>query len=215
MVLNKCKRHANQSTKSQFWRRAFIRSAFALIEGTIHFQKVSAFSYHERNTRPMHDLFQAMGHESPVSIFADTIPTNELALLLDENTEITDKGTCRVKQAFPSMARNIKFTFHMLSRIFKISDEPNYAADGWRLLREGIEIRNRITHPKAFEEFDIADAEIEIIGKGCQWFLDSMVAAMKAITQTLREMEEKTLAWLHSLPPEEIQLVMHLTSRED
>ena len=128
--LNKCGRHLDKNLKSQFWRRVWVRSIFALVEGSTHFMKVSAFSYHERNIRLLYHLFQSLGKKSPVEMFSELVPINELAVLLDETTVVTDRGECQIKQSYLPLAKNIRFTFQMLARIYRLSFKPDYGPRG-------------------------------------------------------------------------------------
>jgi len=213
--LNKCGRHLDKNLKSQFWRRVWVRSIFALVEGSTHFMKVSAFSYHERNTRVLYQLFQSLGKESPVAIFSELIPINELAVLLDEDTVVTDRGQCQIKQSYLPLAKNIRFTFQMLARIYRLSFKPDYGPRGrWDCLLEGSRIRNRITHPKAFGEIDVADEELPVLREGCQWYLDTLSAAGAEIVANLDAGERALRKWVHTLNPEELFTLLHVLNYE-
>lgn len=203
--LNKCQRHLNKNLKSQFWRRVWVRSIFALVEGGTHFMKVSAFSHHERNTRMFYHLFQSFGKESPVPMFSELIPINELAVLLDEDTVVSDRGHCQVKESFLPLEKNIRFMFHMLARIYGLSFKPDYGPKGkWACLLQGSKIRNRITHPKTFRQINVADDELPILRDGCQWYLDTLSAAGAEVMTNLKAVETSIQRWVHTLEPEEL-----------
>jgi hypothetical protein len=203
--LHKCGRHLNKNLKSQFWRRVWVRSIFALVEGGTHFMKVSAFSHHERNTRMFYHLFQSLGKGSPVPMFSELIPINELAVLLDEDTVVSEKGHCQVRESFLPLEKNIRFMFHMLARIYGLSFKPDYGPKGkWACLLKGAKIRNRITHPKTFSEIDVADEELPILRDGCQWYLDTLSAAGVEVMANLSTLEKSIQKWVHTLNPEEL-----------
>jgi hypothetical protein len=56
---------------------------------------------------------------------------------------------------------------------------------GWQKLKNAIAARNRITHPKRYEDLVLSDADIEAAKTGFFWFLDMSMYVME---QTVREL---------------------------
>ena len=61
---------------------------------------------------------------------------------------------------------------------------PEYDIDfrsaGWQALLSGLEIRNRITHPKNRQDMDVTSPEIDVIGRGVFWFLEAVISHGRA-----------------------------------
>ena len=209
--VKKSARHVERSQNSQFWRRSYVRSAFAFIEGAIHFLKADALSHHERNLRVMHMIFQAVG--KGLKDYPPLLGPGELYALLEETIEIDSHGACRPRALKLSVDRNIRFTFQMLARLYEIP-VPDYR-EGFGFLKNGSDIRNRITHPKVHNDVGITDAELKIIREACQWTIDQFSAAILEICKHLSKREKELISWVHTLDSDELALVMYLTSDEE
>ena len=209
--VKKSARHAERTQNSQFWRRSYVRSAFAFIEGAIHFLKADALSHHERNLRVMHMIFQAVG--KGLKDYPPLLGPGELYALLEETIEIDSHGACRPRALKLSVDRNIRFTFQMLARLYEIP-VPDYSKN-FVFLKNGSDIRNRITHPKVHNDVDISDAELAIIQKACQWMIDQFSAVILQVCKHLSKRERELISWVHTLDSDELGLVMLLTSPEE
>lgn len=131
-------------------RRNHIRALFAMIEGTIYILKQTV-------------LIAASSGPGPLSIA-------ELALLQEKNFFLTEKGTPRVKDQFPKTKDNLLFTKSCLEKAFGYSLDLNATPNNWKDFKEAIAIRNRITHPKGLQDFEVSKEESELAIKVGRWF---------------------------------------------
>src|SRR5215210_6831875 len=93
-ILGKDVRQCNDGViaeDSQFWRRAFVRAVFALIECLTFRMKQAAL-----------ELYQ-----SGEARFSEA----ELALLKEESYELNDKGVAYMQAKFIQLPKNLKFSF--------------------------------------------------------------------------------------------------------
>lgn len=133
----------------QFRRRSYIRAVFALVEGVTFVMKQFALSVHERG-----DI---------------TFPPAELALLREEQYDL-DKGTPRTQQKFLKLADNLRFAFKTFAEAFRSTYTLNTSVPQWQLFTGAIDLRNRITHPKAPDDLIISDDEMGKIQEVAAWY---------------------------------------------
>ena len=202
--LLECQRMHNSRPWNQFWRRTTIRTAYAMVEGLNNFLKQWAYSYHERNIRSMHHRFRVLNIPYPSPIFAQLQPEADLLLLLEKTVVLNDAGKSRFKDSFSTMEQSIRFMFFMTSRIFQTNHLPDYNQQSWNDLKQGVNVRNRLTHPKTAADLDVKEGEIEMIGRGCQWYMDAAAAAMMKAVGNVRQFDEERLAFFEGLPKEKL-----------
>jgi hypothetical protein len=53
-----------------------------------------------------------------------------------------------------------------------------FSAAGWSDLRQAVDIRNRITHPKPDQDFAISDDDLAVVGSGMSWLLATVEYVM-------------------------------------
>lgn len=64
--------------------------------------------------------------------------------------------------------------------------QVDFGDAGWQKLKNAISARNRITHPKRYEDLVLSDAEIEAAKIGFFWFLDMSMYVMEQTVHELR-----------------------------
>jgi hypothetical protein len=143
-------RKALKESDTQFNRRSYIRIVFALIEGEIHLRKQYALM--------LHDLGMLQLSEP------------EVALLREKQAGLNNKGEPECRPLFLRLPQNLKFSFRMEAKAFKKQYGLQTQGEEWESFLTGIEIRNRITHPKRFEDFEISDEELLHIEKVLEWY---------------------------------------------
>ena len=103
---------------SQFWRRTFIRSVFALIEGFTYSLKQVALEAAKR--------------------FDIELSKSEIALLLEESYEVNDKGLAETKKDYIQLPKNIKFAFNIYSRAYELNYKLKIDDSGWESFKEAL-----------------------------------------------------------------------------
>lgn len=149
------------ATDNALHRREEIRATFAAIEGI-------TWIYRE----DVRDAARAMGVLTP---FAD--------LALRERTfAVTDKGDIVEQVRFVTLPTIIRLTTKQ-ARLVAPSIELDLSQPGWSHLRHSIDVRNRVTHPKASSDFRIDDADLIAAEAGLLWLMrlvDSAAIALNA-----------------------------------
>lgn len=159
-------------------RRNFVRAVFAAIEGSLSVLK----------TQVLEEWYA--GRYTP--------SRGEAALLRDEAYDVTESGKPRAKPSFLPIQRNIRFTLAVFARAHGISLQPNCSGRGWQALRQAVETRNRITHPKASTDLSISRGEVELTTEAYTWFLDTMFAVHPQGHAEIRALLD-TAGWVRAI----------------
>ncbi|MEW7987353.1 MAG: hypothetical protein AB2805_16895 [Candidatus Thiodiazotropha sp.] len=144
--------NALESDDSQFTRRAYVRSLFALIEGSIWVLK------------------QTVLHAPVQEGKAKSLIPAEYALLSDKTYDLKSNGTPKVQTKYLKLPENLRFTFTVVQKYFQLELDIGVGTVAWDKFLEAQSIRNRITHPKTSSEFEVTDDEIALCQEVCSWF---------------------------------------------
>lgn len=157
-----------EQTPAQFARRAYIRSAFAYIEGSVWILKRACLG-----------AAASLGHR----VFS----TAEYALLSEESYELKGSGEPSVLAKHLRLPENIKFTNKALTKFFGASVSLTDSSQSWSNFLEAIKIRNRITHPKNMHDHDVSDKELETCREATHWFNEVVSKQISAIQAAARK----------------------------
>ena len=127
---------------NNFRLRTYIRTFFALVEGTSFVVKQLALTMHE--------------HEPCFS-------EGELSLLRELTYELDDRGNVRGRPRYLGTADNIKFIVKSVTKAFGLQSNILFDGEGWERFKELIDLRNRITHPKDAASLKIIESDLIII----------------------------------------------------
>lgn len=145
----------------QFWRRAYVRSLFAFIEGVVYNMKQVALENWE-NT--------GVG-----------LTNGEIVILQEKSFDIDDAGALRQIDVRLSIRRNIKFAFAILAK----SRDKQYRLDvsnaKWDAFLKILKVRDRLMHPKQDEDLLITDIEFDLATKAQGWFIDNFTECLSII----------------------------------
>lgn len=141
-----------ENKESQFFRRLYIRSVFAYIEGSIWVLKQVCLN-----------AKSADGEKRKISIA-------EYSILTEESYDLKGNGNIKTVTKNLNLLDNIKFTFKTINELFKGKIELGVGTKSWDNLITAKKIRNRITHPKSEKEMVVHDNEIELCENVCSWF---------------------------------------------
>jgi hypothetical protein len=141
-----------QSNDSQMYRRAYVRSVFAFIEGLLY-----------RMKRTAAHLGWPLGNLT----IAEMMLLDERAFDIDEKGEVVDRPL------FIKFLNNVKFSFKIYSKSVGSSFELSLGGNGWQKLREAVKVRDRLMHPKVITDLDVTDAEVEATKTAFEWFFIS------------------------------------------
>ena len=143
---------ALEKEDNQFTRRAYIRSLFAMIEGSIWVLK------------------QTVLHTPVPEGQIRTLSAAEYALLSDKTYNLKSNGQPKEQTKYLKLPDNFRFTFSVLGKFLDTSFDLGVGTVAWSNFLEAQAIRNRITHPKIPEDFEVSDDEIATCKETCSWF---------------------------------------------
>jgi hypothetical protein len=107
----------------------------------------------------------------------------QAALLHGEAADLVDDGAPRLRPAFYSAHRLVKFSFLVGAKSFGVSFDLAVDQPGWRDLGVAMGLRHRLTHATKSGDLEISDADWAIATRGISWFtqqLEGFVAAAKS-----------------------------------
>jgi hypothetical protein len=143
---------ATQSNDSQMYRRAYVRSVFAFIEGILYRMKRTAAH---------------LGWPLGKLTIAEMITIDETAF------DINNKGEVEAKPVFIRFLNNVKFSFRIYSKSVDSTFKLSLGGNGWQKLQEAVKVRDRLMHPKLTTDLDVTDAEVEATKMAFDWFFTS------------------------------------------
>ena len=150
-------RKLSDEKELMFWRRNSTRAVFAFVEGVTNFLKSSSIEYG--------------------SVFGGQLLADEIGLLTGKGEPyINERGDVAYSRPpFPKFLNDVRFAFKMFAKSLCFSQELQVGDNGWSQLRQSVEIRHRVVHPKDVAELEITDEEVETIESALEWF-DRQVA---------------------------------------
>jgi len=165
---------AIQSNDNHMYRRAYVRSVFAFIEGILH-----------RMKRTAGHLGWPLGNLSIA----------EMVMIDGTVFDINDKGEVDHKPVFIKFLNNVKFSFRVYSKSIGASFELSLGGDGWQKLRDAVKVRDRLMHPKGTADLNVTDIEVKATKMAFDWFflshtLCSHYAQKATHAKTLHTQEE-------------------------
>jgi hypothetical protein len=162
-----------KKSDTQFWRRIGCRSIFASIEALTNHLKQNA-------------LLHTTGEEE---FFTDA----ERMALSDREYTVDDQGDVRERNARIRTLPNILFAYRSFARICGQQFIVTKDNSGWQALKRAIKVRDRITHPKTANDYQVSDQDIQDANNAWNWFYENMVA----VTQPARDAAKRVLRESH------------------
>lgn len=147
---------------NQIWRRSFVRSVFAEIEGTLYGMKQLAY------------------YASENAIFTSA----EEMFLLEEDYEL-DKGKVKIRRAKITLTNNILFAFSAFARANKTTYELKVDGSEWSDFKKAIMVRDRLMHPQDEQDLTVTDQEYVIINNTLTWFRRNYEKVYKIVNEAM------------------------------
>ncbi len=165
----------SEDTENQLWRRLYIKTIFSHIEAVCFCMKQLAyFTFEEYKENRGGKLLR-----------------EEVSMLLEDSYYLDDHGDAKKGKAYLKSQWNLQFAFKMLARAIKKEDFTlGKGREGWHSYTKGVDIRNRITHPKNAKALTITDEEMEEVKKALKWFREQF-NQLVLIKYKITEVEKK------------------------
>jgi len=156
----------NGGFNSQVVRRTLARAVFAAAEGAISVLKNECL----RKAKVL------------PTIYTDA----ELAVLKEEQYGVREDGTAHTRPLSVPTLANLRFAVAMVVRHPPgLRFSLDTGGGEWRALRDALQIRHRVTHPRTIEDSTIADDDLGALIAGGFWFVgvirDLTVAVQNAV----------------------------------
>jgi hypothetical protein len=136
-----------------FWRRAYVRSVFAFIEGVTYRMKRLALEEKDKSK-------------------VDFSPA-EIALLSEQTFDLDDQGEVTYRTiAFP-LTKNVRFAFKALARVNAVGYDLQVGDAGWEALKKSLKLRERLMRPKTQDDLLISNEEVDVVLNGSIWFVQN------------------------------------------
>lgn len=155
-------RQATLKDPSEFNKRTLVRTCAALVEG---------LSYHLRQV--------TLASLKDTNLLSD----GERAILQETKHQLSEQGQVRERDNFQSTLPMLLFTLRVYAKNHGASFSPNTADNGWNCLRKAFTLRDRLMHPKSFEDLQVSDEAGAEFTAGIQWWdssVESLLAACEA-----------------------------------
>lgn len=183
---------SNNSEQAEGLRKTFMRT---LIEDVISAQELRHLNDTQSNRRhQIRVLFAAIEglvwtyRENIVSTAksSDTLTMEEELAFSEVSYLVTPQGKIVEQARFVPMLGMIRLTTRLAQRI-DADLEVRFDNSGWDALRQAVEIRNRITHPKSEADLEINDTDLATCQAGFCWLFEICISTMMAATTALKD----------------------------
>ena len=148
-----------KANPSAFAHRTLIRTHFALIEGlAFQMRQVTLASLEGRGL---------------------LIPP-EVALLKEERYYLNKKGEPESNDNFQKALPNLLFSIRCYVKNHGAAFTPDLESPGWEAMKQLVQIRNQITHPKSTADLHLTDRQLQYVVDGAAWWKSTMLAMFTA-----------------------------------
>jgi hypothetical protein len=167
-----------EENKKSFYRRQYLRAAAALVEGFISMLRQGALLSQEK------------------------FSPEELLLLQEHEPVLKDNGEASVRNHFLPIKGRIRFAFLAYAKASQAEFRLNCSRSGWQDLVRLFKIRDRLVHPKNYEELFISDDELHSTKQALDFVLNNHLAVLETIQRKIlsraripEPLIEKWMSW--------------------
>ena len=154
---DRCLQHVH-SEDSQFWRRTLFRTAFSMFEA-------------------MNCILRDKAVQAACSGDKTAFNTTRIELLSDYSYRVLKNGKLEQEP------RRLPF-LHQTAFILRSLAEESYteatffSEHGWNDFQQSVQVRHRLTHPKANTDMNITDEEIDRLNSAFKWYWRAAMTAV-------------------------------------
>ena len=131
--------------------------------------------------------------------YSEQLNDAERAVLRDVTFDLNEKGVPYERPLRPPILSSLKFAFRIFASVHKLSIVPDYRSSGWQAMKNVIELRNRLTHPKTPNDLKVTDTDLKSVDEAEIWLRDNHGSLLKAQIMELKT-ELATYSDLHITP---------------
>ncbi len=104
----------------------------------------------------------------------------ELALMVEEDHELNDKGEIITVRAKVPITKSIRLAFKVFARANFCDYELTTGDHRWDSFKRGLKIRDRLMHPKNVEDLVVTDDDFDILIDTITWFEENTKGLFQA-----------------------------------
>lgn len=146
-------------------KRNLIRTTYAAIEGI---------------------AWHLAGHVAATAKDIGQLTAAEELALTEKGYQVTRQGRVSEQTRYIPLPSLIRLAANIASRVDQ-TFRVDFNGIGWNRFLAGLEIRNRITHPKGSPDLEISEADIATTVGALHWILEVTEAALVTTVGALRE----------------------------
>jgi hypothetical protein len=133
-------------------RRSYVRAVFSLIEAVIEQHKRLLL---DLVARRIVELEQGVGEA------------------LSERTYfVRDNGTVGEREQYLQFERKLRAVYRVAGDAFGQSLSVTFGDQGWQSFRTALAVRDRLTHPKTYDDCIVDENALDAVDRGHKWFRD-------------------------------------------
>ncbi|HXG29588.1 MAG TPA: hypothetical protein VNJ47_12160 [Nevskiales bacterium] len=164
-VLNadlECALAYGRQNNTAYAQRALVRAWFALVEGlSYQLRQVTLATLHDTNI----------------------LSASEIALLSEERYFVDDKGRPKTSEQFLPFPQSLLFSIRAYAKNHGAQFEADTAQPGWSAMRRAVEVRNRVTHPKAAKSLSLSEEDLQSFSEAAAWWKATMLSMFAACNE--------------------------------
>jgi hypothetical protein len=131
-------------------RRFYVRAVFALVEAVLEQHKRLLLDLAERGTIALPaGVRQALSEQAPF---------------------VKDNGTVAYREQYLQLERKLRAVYHAAGEAFRQPLAVSFGDTGWQSFRTALNVRDRITHPKTYEDCHVDGDSLDTVNQGHEWF---------------------------------------------
>ena len=101
-----------------------------------------------------------------------TLRTGVREVLSEQAYALRDNGTVVVREQYLQLQRKIRAVYRTAEDAFGATIHVSFGDQGWASFQKAVEVRDRITHPKGFEDCHVDEDALETVDRGHTWCRD-------------------------------------------
>jgi hypothetical protein len=131
-------------------RRFYVRAVFALVEAVVEQHKQLLLDLADRG--------------------AVVLPACVRQALSEQTPLVKDNGTVTYREQYLQLERKLRAVYHAAGEALRQPLAVNFGDAGWQSFRAALDVRDRITHPKTYEDCHVDGDALETVNRGHEWF---------------------------------------------
>jgi hypothetical protein len=131
-------------------RRFYVRAIFSLIEAVVEQHKRLLLDLAKRN----------------IIILTSSV----IGALSERAYVVNQNGTVGERKQYLQLKRKLRAVYRAAGEAFNQPLDTDFGDQGWQAFCEALDIRDRLTHPKTFDDCHVDEEALNTVDSGHTWF---------------------------------------------